>query len=215
MIKYKVLSIITHPLYYLKYRGMVLLSSIRGTKGNVFSPKKAIISKSKIQFTGKDGTIRLEGCHLHNCDILIRGNDNSLVIEKDVCLFNVRLKISGCGNIVRVGKGSRLGGGNIICAGRSTQISIGEGCMLAEGLDVWNTDTHSIIQKGKVINTPQSITIGNGVWTGKDVAILKGVTVGDGAIIGMRAIVTHDVEPRSLNAGCPAVKIKEDVSWSN
>ena len=213
MIKYKVLSIITHPLYYLKYRGMVLLSSIRGTKGNVFSPKKAIISKSKIRFAGKENTMSLEGCHIYNCDILIQGDSLSLVIEKGVKLFNIRLKISGSGNTVHIGKGSSFGGGNIICGGKSTQITIGENCMLAEGLDLWNTDTHSIIQNGEIFNAARSVSIGDNVWTGKDVAILKGITVGDGAVIGMRAVVTHDVEPRSLNAGCPSRKIKDGVSW--
>ena len=215
MIKYKLLSFFTHPLYYLKYRGMVLLSSIRGKKDNVFCPQGSIVSKSTIRFSGKEHTVRLDGCHLYNCDILIRGNGNSLVIDKDVKVFNMRMKISGRGNIIHIGKGSCFGGGNIICAGKSTQIAIGEACMLAEGVDIWNTDTHSVIQNGQIINAPQSITIGNRVWTGKDVAILKGVTIGEGAVIGMRAVVTHDLEPHSLNAGCPAVKIRENVSWSN
>jgi virginiamycin A acetyltransferase len=47
-------------------------------------------------------------------------------------------------------------------------------------------------------------TIGNDVWTGWDSTILPGVTVGDGAIVGARAVVTRDVPPDTVVAGNPA-----------
>lgn len=50
----------------------------------------------------------------------------------------------------------------------------------------------------------QHVTIGNDVWTGHNVNILAGVNVGDGAIIGAGAVVTKDVLPYAIVAGCPA-----------
>lgn len=47
-------------------------------------------------------------------------------------------------------------------------------------------------------------TIGNDVWTGWDSTILPGVTVGDGAIVAARAVVSRDVPPYSVVAGNPA-----------
>lgn len=62
------------------------------------------------------------------------------------------------------------------------------------------------------------IIIGNDVWIGYDAVIMAGVTIGDGAIIGTRAVVTKDVEPYSIVGGVPAREIRkrfapEVVEW--
>lgn len=70
------------------------------------------------------------------------------------------------------------------------------------------------------------IIIGNDVWIGYEAVILAGVKIGDGAIIGARAVVTKDVEPYTIVAGTPAkpirkrfdmkiVEILEDLQWWN
>ena len=51
------------------------------------------------------------------------------------------------------------------------------------------------------------IIIGNDVWIGYEAVILSGVTIGDGAIIGARAVVTKDVAPYSIVGGVPAKEI--------
>lgn len=53
------------------------------------------------------------------------------------------------------------------------------------------------------------IVIGNDVWIGYQAVILSGVTVGDGAIIGARALVTKDVPPYTIVGGVPAKPIRK------
>ena len=53
------------------------------------------------------------------------------------------------------------------------------------------------------------IIIGNDVWIGYDAVIMAGVKIGDGAIIGTRAVVTKDVEPYSIVGGVPAKEIRK------
>lgn len=53
-----------------------------------------------------------------------------------------------------------------------------------------------------------NVVIGNDVWLGYGCTILGGVTIGDGAAIGARAVVTRDVEPYSIVAGNPARHIR-------
>lgn len=52
------------------------------------------------------------------------------------------------------------------------------------------------------------IVIGNDVWIGYDAVIMAGVHIGDGAVIGTRAVVTKDVPPYTIVGGVPARKIK-------
>lgn len=67
-----------------------------------------------------------------------------------------------------------------------------------------------------------SVTLGNDVWVGSDVLFARGISVGDGAIIAARAVVTRDVPPFSIVAGVPARvirmrfsdKILEEISQS-
>lgn len=49
----------------------------------------------------------------------------------------------------------------------------------------------------------------NDVWIGYDALIMAGVRIGDGAIIGTRAVITKDVEPYSIVGGVPAKEIRK------
>ena len=56
------------------------------------------------------------------------------------------------------------------------------------------------------------IVIGNDVWIGYEAVIMQGVTIGDGAIIGTRAVVTKDVPPYSIVGGVPAKPLRKRFS---
>ena len=56
------------------------------------------------------------------------------------------------------------------------------------------------------------IVIGNDVWIGYEAVIMSGVTIGDGAIIGTRAVVTKDVPPYTIVGGVPAKQIRKRFS---
>ena len=53
------------------------------------------------------------------------------------------------------------------------------------------------------------IVVGNDVWIGYETVVLSGVTIGDGAIIGTRAVVTKDVPPYTIIGGVPARPIRK------
>ncbi len=53
------------------------------------------------------------------------------------------------------------------------------------------------------------IVIGSDVWIGYEAVILSGVTIGDGAVVGARAVVTKDVPPYTVVGGVPARPIKK------
>lgn len=68
------------------------------------------------------------------------------------------------------------------------------------------------IRTDKAWDNKGDIVIGNDVWIGYEAVIMAGVTVGDGAIIGTRAVVTKDVPPYTIVGGVPAKPIRKRFS---
>ena len=70
----------------------------------------------------------------------------------------------------------------------------------------WGLDVKDIT---KTWDNKGDIVVGNDVWIGYEAVILAGVTIGDGAIIGARAVVTKDVPPYTIVGGVPAKQIRK------
>lgn len=94
----------------------------------------------------------------------------------------------------------------IVCGGL---VEIGDGATIAPDVVIHECDAHKV--EGRPSSKP--IHIGNHVWIGEKAIILKGVTIGDGAIIGAGSVVTKDVPARCLAVGNPAKVIRENVEW--
>lgn len=69
----------------------------------------------------------------------------------------------------------------------------------------WNLDVERIPEAW---DNRGDITVGNDVWIGYEALILAGVTIGDGAVVGARAVVTRDVPPYTIVGGVPARPIR-------
>ena len=70
----------------------------------------------------------------------------------------------------------------------------------------WNLDKKHV---KSAWDNKGDIVIGNDVWIGYEAVILSGVHIGDGAIIGTRAVVTRDIPPYTVVGGIPAKEIKK------
>jgi len=73
----------------------------------------------------------------------------------------------------------------------------------------WELDRTQVAQSW---DNKGDIVVGNDVWIGYEAVILAGVTIGDGAIIGARAVVTKDVPPYTIVGGVPAKPIRKRFS---
>ena len=91
-------------------------------------------------------------------------------------------------------------------------IKIGEHVAISENVTLRDSDDHTLSCASQPVTSP--ITIGDHVWIGMNVTILKGVTIGDEAVIAAGAVVTRDIPPHCLAAGVPARVIKENVTWN-
>lgn len=89
------------------------------------------------------------------------------------------------------------------------EISIGDDATISENVVIMDSDVHSICGS----NNTAPIKIGNHVWIGIGAIILKGVHIGDNAVIAAGSVVTHDVPSNTVVAGNPAKVIKPHVRW--
>ncbi len=132
---------------------------------------------------------------------------------------------------IRVGKRCQLGNSMFICA---DSIEVGDDILMAWGVTVMDSDNHSLYweerqndvercRKDYLETSCQDIarshdwstvecrrvTIRDKSWVGFNVIILKGVTIGEGAIIGAGSVVTKDIEPWHIGAGNPCNTIRK------
>jgi acetyltransferase-like isoleucine patch superfamily enzyme len=107
-----------------------------------------------------------------------------------------------------VGDHSYIGRWTVILAHQS--VVIGNDCLIAPGCHI--TDVNHGIAQGELIRkqslVSKPVRIGNDVWVGAGCSMLPGVTIGDGAVIGARAVVTHDIPAGAIAVGSPAKVIK-------
>ena len=160
-------------------------------------------------------------------------------VEQGVFHFNIKwthndpfpsvLKLGGHSNLLvknkfRIYSGARvyvndnatliLGGGyiNTDCIINCFErIEIGNDVVISDRVNMRDTDNHTILNNTHIKTKP--IKIGNHVWIGMNAIILKGVTIGDGAIIAAGAVVSTDIPANCLAGGVPAKVLKENIAW--
>jgi acetyltransferase-like isoleucine patch superfamily enzyme len=93
-------------------------------------------------------------------------------------------------------------------------IHIGTECLLAGGIIIQDNDGHPLDANARRAGEPApesavaAVHIGDGVWIGRRCLILKGVRIGDNAIVGAGSVVVRDVPANTLVAGNPARVIR-------
>jgi acetyltransferase-like isoleucine patch superfamily enzyme len=116
--------------------------------------------------------------------------------------------ISGVGE-VHIGDRSTIGHNSVLVS--RERIQIGNDCMLAAFCYVLDVD-HEFTGRDKPIAQQglriKPVVVGNDVWVGAGTFILRGVKIGDGAVVAANSVVTEDVPPYAVVAGCPAKVIK-------
>lgn len=123
-------------------------------------------------------------------------------IEVENCGFypGVRLECWH-GAIIQIGNGTYLNRNCEVVA--AEKVTIGRDCKIARDVIIMDTDQHAVPGQALVA---QPVEIGDRVWIGAKVIILKGVAIGHDSVIGAGAVVTRSVPPRSIVVG-PSARI--------
>lgn len=156
----------------------------------------------------------------------LSGNRSHIILGNDCRMYGVIY--CSTNGMIEIGNYTSIMEGVIFrCA---EHIKIGSFCGIAEGTVISDNNNHPTDIEGRIkhrirvsptgrgyglnsygweLAESAAIVIGDGVWIGGNCTILKGVTIGDGAIVASASVVTKDVEPFSIVAGNPAKKVKQ------
>jgi len=108
------------------------------------------------------------------------------------------------GGVLHIGSNTRINGAHI---GVSNKVVIGNSVRIAPYSLILDNDFHDLQDRRKK-GKSAPIIIGDNVWIATRATVLKGVTIGEGAIVATGAVVTKDVPPYCVVGGVPARVIR-------
>ncbi len=195
-----------------------ITKSIKGSGNKLEFDPSVLFVDCKITINGNNNEVIIKDtCMLVNVAFTITGNNNKIVIERNVSYAEggaCWIEDEHCE--IHVGENTSFISTDIAVTEPFSKVIIGNNCLFAFDVDIRTGDSHSILDlhTRKRINYAQDVVIGNHVWVGAHVSILKGTNIADDCIVATRALVTKKFEKEHvLIGGSPAVIIKEDVTW--
>lgn len=176
-----------------------------------------ILRNSSIFLTGNDNKVIIgHGVVLNNTKIRISGINNTLLIKDRVIFHNGKLiTLENEGNTLEIGEDTDFQGCSFIVREYGTKVIVGNNCMFSANIFVRNGDSHTIYNaKNEKINPAKDVIIGDRVWIGHSVTILKGSIIENDSIVGANSVVSGKHIPSgSVAVGNPAKVIKQDIHW--
>ena len=198
---------ITNTLKYLRLSG-------------VFIPFKAYI---------KSAIIVRNTAQVHLLGRLTIGNPDSRAARVSTAPVNIYF---GYNSKVKLGKFISIGPGVNIIVKDAAQLTIGDGtyftsdmhleavksicigsdCAISWGVTIIDGNHHNVLSENSSINK-ENVTIGNHVWVGCNVTILKGTEIADNCIVAAGSIVKGKFPKNVMIAGNPAKIVKNNINW--
>lgn len=201
------------------------INKLKCTNTIDFSPSD--LDKIKIRINGRNNVVRIGklGAISGRIDIRIYGDNNEVTLGTglEVSQFlNIAIG-ADCTNfgavsnvIIRIGNGTSFESAKLQSYNSNSGITIGDRCMFSFGVQVYNTDAHAILdaQTRTVVNKVRLLTIGNHVWVGANVTIMKNVTIPDECVVGWGSVVSGKyTETNCILAGNPSRIVKRGITW--
>ena len=183
--------------------------------------KFSIIHKirNKIRIRGSNHKIILEDgskTNIKGSNISIKGYNHTLHIKKNTRIKNINIQITGKNCKIIIGNDVIIGYNSYISAREEgTVLEIDDGAMLSKSAKIMTADGHAIYENGKITNEARSIYIGKKVWIADNVTVLKGVSIGEGSIVGINSTLTKSIPNNVIAIGNPARVKKVNIKWEH
>lgn len=188
--------------------------SERGT-GNIIDIDKSATIKAPIRVHGDHNRLYIGQNVIVDGTILeIVGDNCSIVLYDDVVWRGIIRCRHDAAHLAIGSKTTSMHA--IVTLHEAGSITIGEDCMLSGDIRMDVSDMHSITDRatGTRINSARDIVIGDHVWLGHGVMVLKGAHIGSGSVVGAKSLVSGVIPQNVVVAGVPARVIRENVDWN-
>jgi acetyltransferase-like isoleucine patch superfamily enzyme len=143
-------------------------------------------------------------------DIDLRNRENGKIrIHDNVSIDTSSRFVAANDAVLTISSGCKIGPYCIFNCG--TDIFVGEDTLVA-GFCYIQSSNHGINKNSLIKNqqhTYGKITVGHDVWLGGHVSVLPGVSIGEGAVVGAKSVVTKNLPSYSISVGIPANVISE------
>ncbi len=184
--------------------------------GNLIIGKSFEQINSTVTFKGTNNILYCgENVKLIDSQLVFAG-DNS-VIYLDSNRYEYKLSVTVYNDCVfHMGKDNYINQKMSVILSEQKHCFIGDAGMFSINIEIRNADPHLIYScsTGERLNITKSIYIGDHVWVGQDVRILKGTEIDSGSIIGAMSVVSNKrILHNSVWAGNPCKLIREDTFW--
>jgi acetyltransferase-like isoleucine patch superfamily enzyme len=199
---YYIISFNKYPRYFVDYF-LVKILFIYWNRNHIKIEKSTKILGLPILQCKPNSYIEIK----ENCLLCSRSQQTALGVSKPIIIRTLK-----DGAFVKIGSNVRMSG-TTICA--NIGIKIGDRCVIGSDSIIVDTDFHSLdwqirsSDQDAFAAKSKPVNIGNDVFIGVRVIILKGVEIGDGAIIGAGSLVTHNVPAYSVFNGNPATMVNK------
>ncbi len=171
---------------------------------------------SEVKFVGENNILYCEpGVTLRNSAIAFQGNNSVVYIGKNN--FSVNITVFN-NSVFRIGKNTYINGKLTAITSEEKHIFIGDDCMISFGVNIRVADPHLIysVKTYERINPSRSVFVGDHVWIGQSVLLLKGTWIGSGSILGGNSVAAGKKIPSNTSwAGNPARQIGSGVFWDS
>ena len=156
---------------------------------------------------------------LRSVSRFIRGSGNRIVIGDSCSAVYAQLHVEQDGNEIIIGAGTTMHGRGHqaihMAADEGSRIIIEEDCMLVHSTQIRSSDSHSIVDlEGNRLNYARDIVIGSHCWIGLQCIILKGNHVPDHCVVAAGSVCSKEyAENNCVIAGNPAKVVKQNIDW--
>lgn len=192
----------------------IILVKKDGTEKRIHSVKGV-----KIKFHGSNAIFKIYEPIPHFVKCKFTFADNSLISIKQTfdVIKNLEVMTEAKGSQLIIGENFGINSGYILFHKKeNNKIEIGDDCMFAKEITIRTCDGHKIksLETGEIINEDKDIKIGNHVWLGQGVTVLKGSEIPNNTTVAFKSIVTKKFsEENTILAGSPAKVVKTNVNW--
>ena len=182
----------------IKYLGLNII--FYGTNNKISIGKNCKFKNSKIEIWGDNITVEIgNNCSFYSFDAIFSGSIEGNLIKIGDNFFNTD-------------KLQMYAGG-----GLNNDITIGNDCLFSREIVIYTHDGHDIYENGtkNVINNPiRSIKIGDKVWLGHGVTILKNSVLPNNTVVGAQSVISKEfMEENTVIAGNNPKVVRHNISW--